>query len=439
MSGSRFRIRLAVAVAILAGGLTAARAAHQDWRGPALAAFDDVWETINETFYDRSFGGVDWAATRRELRPRAEAATSADGVRAVIREMLARLGRSHFGLMSSAASNETLPGPALPAIEVRIVDERVAITGVTPGSAAAQAGVRAGQFLIAIDGEPTAALRSTDPGRDRRGRDFDQWRATFRALHGSEGSDAMLRVRDADGTEHTLAVKRAAGAGERVQLGNLPPLQVVVDVRAVRTPGGRDAGYLGFNIWMTAIGAPIAAGVDRFRQSAGLVFDLRGNPGGLALMINGLAGHVLEEEVELGTMQTRHVPDPLTFKANPRFVTDDGRRVTPFAGPVAILVDELTASTSETFAGALQSIGRARVFGRQTLGQVLPALTKKLPNNDILMYAMGDFVTPTGRRLEGVGVVPDEVVPLSVAALAKGQDEALEAALRWIDGEHRRR
>jgi C-terminal processing protease CtpA/Prc len=49
------------------------------------------------------------------------------------------------------------------------------------------------------------------------------------------------------------------------------------------------------------------------------------------------------------------------------------------------------------------------------------------------MYAVSDFVTSTGRRLEGEGVVPDEVQPLSIEALAAGRDLALEAALRWID------
>jgi carboxyl-terminal processing protease len=175
----------------------------------------------------------------------------------------------------------------------------------------------------------------------------------------------------------------------------------------------------------------VAAAVDQFRNADALVFDLRGNPGGLALMVNGIAGHVIEEPLALGTMQTRE--NKLQFKVNPRLVTNDGRRVAPFAGPVAILVDEQTASASETFAGALQSLGRARIFGRPTMGQVLPALTRRLPNDDILMYAMGDFVTSTGRRLEGVGVIPDEPVPLTLDGLAAGRDEALEAVLRWVD------
>ena len=98
----------------------------------------------------------------------------------------------------------------------------------------------------------------------------------------------------------------------------------------------------------------------------------------------------------------------LEFRANPRRSTTDGRSVEPFRGPLAILVDELTASASECFAGGLQDLGRARIFGTQTMGQALPAATRPLSNGDVLMYAIGDFVTSKGRPLEGQGVVPDE-------------------------------
>jgi len=192
-------------------------------------------------------------------------------------------------------------------------------------------------------------------------------------------------------------------------------------------------GFIGFNVWMTAIDAPIADAVDRFRQADGLVIDLRGNPGGLTTMLSGLAGHfIADPDVVLGRMRTREAT--LEFRVNPRNATPDGRRVRPYAGPVAVLVDELTGSASECFAGALQDLGRARIFGRQTRGEALPALTRRLANGDVLVYAVGDFVTPTGRTLEGEGVIPDEVVPLSGAALAAGRDESLEAALRWLEG-----
>ena len=67
------------------------------------------------------------------------------------------------------------------------------------------------------------------------------------------------------------------------------------------------------------------------------------------------------------------------------------------------------------------------------MGQALPAATRQLSNGDVLVHVVGDFVTSTGRRLEGVGVIPDEPVPLTVASLASGRDAPVEAALRWID------
>jgi carboxyl-terminal processing protease len=238
--------------------------------------------------------------------------------------------------------------------------------------------------------------------------------------------------------EHEVRVVRALEAGQVVQFGNLAPLRVEVDTRAVPTPRGRRVGVIEFNYWMPAIKNAVDDAVDRFRDHDGLVFDLRGNPGGLAGMMSGVAGHLLTTDAVLGRMRTRQMwESPLMYRANPRLVTDDGRRVTPFAGPVAILVDELTGSTSECFAGGLQSLGRARIFGRASAGQALPASTKRLTNGDVLMYAIGDFVTSTGHALEGEGVVPDEAQPLDPAALAAGHDLPLEAALRWIDKEKR--
>jgi carboxyl-terminal processing protease len=419
----------------------AASAQAPDWRAAALASFDEVWRTINDTFPDPAFGGVDWAAVRTELRPRAQASGSADAARDVIRDMLARLHRSHFVLLSaSAASNEGLPGEATVPIEIRVAPAGVVVTRVTAGSTAEQAGVRPGALVAAIDGQPVSAWIASAQGADERARNLDVWRKAYRALHGVFGSAAVLDLRAPDGAARTVRVARAAEAGEVVQFGNLPALHVAVNVREARTPARGRAGVIAFGFWMTSINGAVDAAVDRFRQSDGLIFDLRGNPGGLALMMTGVAGHVLSTAAVLGRMQTRETADhPLTFAANPRLATADGRRVTPFAGPVAILVDELTASTSECFAGGLQSLGRARIFGRRSAGQALPASTKQLPNGDALMYAIGDFVTSTGRRLEGVGVVPDEALELDRAALAAGRDTPLEAALRWIDAERRKR
>jgi carboxyl-terminal processing protease len=148
-------------------------------------------------------------------------------------------------------------------------------------------------------------------------------------------------------------------------------------------------------------------------------------------MIMGISGHFFDTPVSLGTMKTRE--RPLSFFANPRVSRPDGTRVEPFTGKVAILVDGLTGSASECFAGGMQALKRARVFGETTMGQALPASFTRLPNGDTLLHAIADFVTADGTRLEGRGVVPDEEVKLTAASLADGRDPVLAAALAWID------
>jgi carboxyl-terminal processing protease len=256
------------------------------------------------------------------------------------------------------------------------------------------------------------------------------WRRVMRALSGPDGSSVALQFGHSDG-QNVARVTREREAGEVVTLGNLPPLHVHIDHRLIDTPAKKHVGVIAFSIWFAQIDAPVAQAVDAYRHADGLVIDLRGNPGGLAIMMRNIAGQLVATPELLGTMHTRE--NTLTFKANPRLSTDDGRSVLPFAGPVALLVDDLTGSTSECFAAALQDLGRVRVFGRPTMGEALPARTKTLPDGDVLLYALGDFVTSKNRRVEGDGVIPDERIALTSEALRNGRDPDLAAALAWMD------
>ena len=195
-------------------------------------------------------------------------------------------------------------------------------------------------------------------------------------------------------------------------------------------PGGACAGLIRFNGWLAPLMRQLDAAVDADRDCAGTILDLRGNTGGMGAMIGGVAGHFLDRRDTLGLMRTRQ--NTLAFVANPRRVTADARAVRPLTGPLAVLVDEGSASASEVFAGGMQALHRARVFGRTSMGAVLGAAFDRLPNGDVLYHAFGGFTTPDGGRLEGRGVVPDDSVTATRAELLAGRDPVLEAALRWI-------
>lgn len=400
------------------------------WKDAAVVSFDEAWTTIRDSYYDPTFGGLDWEAVRASLRPRVLAAPDAETARAVLRDMLATLKQSHFALLSAVptAENPAPSGAAVVPIDVRLIEGDVVIWKVREGSDAARAGLKPGQVLLEVDGELSADWVRPQTGVDPRVTAWDAWRRVQRALHGV--TNARVRVRDGD-REKVVLVRRVLPEGERVVFGDLPVSYVHVADREARTASGQAVGVVAFNVWMASAGPAIEAAIDRHRASRGLVIDLRGNPGGMAAMISGVAGHLMSDRQLLGRMKTRD--SDLKFEANPRIVMPDGRRVTPFSGPVAVLVDELTASASECFAGGLQSLGRVRVFGRTSAGQALPASTKRLPSGDLLMYVVGNFVTGTGQRLEGSGVIPEETVVLTPADLLAGRDPDMDAALRWLD------
>jgi carboxyl-terminal processing protease len=429
---SRFTRRHRAAIAALCVTLTVPVVGQVP---DGVETFDAAWRTVRDSHFDKTLNGVNWDAVSAELRPKAVAARTVGELRAVIRDMLGRLGQSHFALLpASADSASELPRDTsgTPGFEVRLVNQDLLVTQVEPDGGGAAAGVHTGWKLRSIDGAAMSVLLASLPDTlEPRLMQVEAWRLTQMRLRGPSGSRAALTFEDGSGATVQKAVERRPEPGEPVTVGNLPTMYVRVRSHRAETPVGRPAGVIAFNVWMTAVDRPFQRAVDEFRDSDGIVIDLRGNPGGLAAMLMGISGHFIDERKPLGVMKTRD--NELRFPVNPRRVSATGERVQPFAGPVAILVDGLSGSASECFAGGMQSLGRVRVFGQRSMGQALPALFTRLPNGDVLIHAYGDFVTADGTRLEGRGVVPDEPIALDRKDLLAGRDRTLEAALAWFD------
>jgi carboxyl-terminal processing protease len=422
----------------------------------ARATFDSAWSRIANTHYDPAMGGIDWDGVRTTLRPRAEASQSNAELRQVLREMLGTLGLSHFAVFPAESGTDEAgggsgdggsgdggSGGAGPGLELRWIDESLLVLRVREGSAAALAGIQPGWEVLQIGGwspldlvaelsaEPEAGDQTLGSTPDA----FLSYVLTSTAsnqLSGATGTHVEVLLRGGDETEQALSLRRNSPPGTPVRFGNLPPIPVDFSARALPLPDGGEVGWIRFSAWFPIVAADFAEAVDRFRGSRGMIVDLRGNPGGVGGMIMGVAGHFYENAVDLGEMTLRDAT--LRFPVNPQRVTADGRSVEPFAGPVAILVDPMSASTSELFAAGLQATGRARIFGETTAGQALPAVVIPLPNGDRLMHVIADYTAPGGIRLEGRGVIPDVLAPPSRAALLEGEDTALTQALIWIAG-----
>jgi carboxyl-terminal processing protease len=386
--------------------------------------------------------GVDWNAVRDSLRPRAQMSGSIVELRQVLTAMLSQLGESHFAVIpreaitafpSDPSATGRVPGDL--GIELRLVGRpaQLLVSKIDSGSPAHTSGIQTGWQLAAIDtldvARSLAASMQAAEGRARQlalGRLVMQMQA---AMRGAADSAATLVLLDHQGQSRRIPLKRRVSPGEAVRYGSLPLTMALVQFVKHDTPSGC-VGTIRFNSWMPAVAAQIDAAVDTLRGCAGMVIDLRGNTGGVLNMVVGIAGHFLSSPDTLALLKARASQQYLV--ANPRFSNASGERVQPFSGPLAILVDELTGSTSETFTAALQSLGRARVFGDTTAGQALPSTTTTLPSGDVFLMAVADILGPRGARIEGYGVVPDVVIPITRTGLAAATDFVLDAALKWV-------
>ena len=154
----------------------------------------------------------------------------------------------------------------------------------------------------------------------------------------------------------------------------------------------------------------------------GLIFDLRGNPGGALESAIDVASVFLDDAVILQQVdrdgkitETRSQGESVGISA-----------------PIALLVDAVSASASEVIAGALQDHGLATIIGETTFGKGTVQTIQELGDGGALRLTVRRFRTPKGREIEGVGIAPDIVVAWD-AQTDEPPDLQLEAAIQYLD------
>ncbi len=407
-----------------------------------LASYDEMFSRIKESYHNPArlragTDGIDWDGRQVKLRPRVESAPNMEDVRATMEEALATLDESHFAIIpgdlfhqmrdrtetNGSTSSDQFAEPGSVGIHPRIVDGVPIVAIIDTMSPAHRAGVQTGWVIEAVNDEEieTASaqmFKSLGSGPMSKVR-VNEWIES--RLIQPVGESVRISFRSLQGTTKTLRLKSQSQPGMWASFGNLPAMNLRYSSR--RLPGS--IGYFSLSVFLNPpkVMPAYSQFVRENTNANGIVIDLRGNPGGLGAMATGMCGFLIGEDgKKLGTMVRRD--GNLQFVVNPRYPQ--------FAGPVAVLVDEMSMSTSEIFAGGLQDLGRARVFGQPTPGAALPSTIMRLPNGDGLQYALADYVSASGRRLEGKGIQPDVIVPLRRESLEAGQDEVLDAACNWI-------
>lgn len=418
----------APALLLIAGFCFAATSLSPEQRRRNVDSFEYVWKTIRDKHWDAKLGGIDWQAIHDELRPRIESAETPEEARQIVTSMLDRLHQTHFGVIPADAyetigdaGDATSEGQT--GLDLRILDGHAVVSGVTPESAARQAGVQTGWEVMKIGSSKVAELisRFADAGAHSRFIELMTVRALGSRLDGPVNSDVTVEFSDRNGRAISKRLTRRVASGEVARFGFLPPR--VVNFESRKLPG--DIEYVRFNIFLKPdlVVTRFGEAMHDCGRCPGVIIDLRGNPGGLGAMAMGIAGFLISRpDQKLGTMYMRSLP--LRFVIFPRAEV--------YEGPVAILVNSFTASTAEIFAEGMQDLKRARIFGERTAGAALPSQIERLPNGDGFQYAMANYISEGGRQLEGNGVIPDVEVRLDRAALLDGHDPVLEAALAWL-------
>lgn len=418
-------------------------------------AFQIVWQTVNDLFYDPKFGGVDWAEVRERYQPQVAKAGSDREFHLLLQQMLNELHQSHFMVVPREAipklrvakkrpgremedADDAITADLEPeepldslsykltdrlltgiGIDVRVLGGSAVVTRVESGSSAARAGLRPGFVIKKVD---SRSLDSIISEIERH----PQWGAIIRPelpvflvagfINGEENSPVRLGYLDARNRLRTIRINRERLKGEMSPaIGNLPTMYVEFETK--RLAGG--VGYIRFSAFVPSLMEKLCGAFRSMEDAPGIILDLRGNQGGLLGMVGGLTGLLETEPTLMGTMQMRSGRIPLFgFPQS-----------APYSGPLVILVDGSTQSAGEMFASGLQESGRATLIGVRSAGNTLPSEIKKLPTGAIFQYGFANYETQSGFRLEGQGVSPNITVELSRKSLLRGGDPQLSVAL----------
>lgn len=269
---------------------------------------------------------------------------------------------------------------------------RSRVDWVVPGGPAWQAGVKKGDFLVAVGKEtgPMVDLNSIGDSNINK------------SLKGAVGSKARLKVRSADGQEEVLDIVREEVEVERTGAFVL-----------TGHPNEKPVGYLRlprFYFSENSSSDDVLSCLQAFNEQSleHMILDLRGNIGGSSVEAIRIIGFFIEEGPAMlyryasdGEKHERYDEDPQIW----------------FNGSLVILVNEYSASGSELVAGSLQDYQRALIVGTPTYGK--GSMQRFIPLSDdssdidlgALKLTVGQFFTQTGRSPQGLGIQPDIVIP----------------------------
>jgi carboxyl-terminal processing protease len=378
---------------------------------PQTRVFDEVWQTVNDNFFDPKFNGVNWVAMREMYKLRATKANSLEDFTSVINQMLAELRTSHLryytfnepayyqllGIFQPRDEKilkrlkKVFPQGKFEYTDIGIFTKQISgrnfIRAILDDSPAAKSGLKVGDELLSVNAKPYQAIQS------------------FAGKAGQQVKILVQSSRDKN-TQKEITVTPKLYDTTKMFLDAQKASTNVISRQ------NKKIGYV--HIWSNAAD-PIQENLindlifGRLKDADGLILDLRdGWGGGTATYLNVFTG----EGPSITNIPRER--SPVVYHSH-------------WKKPVVMLVNEGSRSSKEIIAYAFERYKIGTVIGSKTLGAVVAGRPFAMQDGNLLYVAVADVLVDNN-RLEGKGVTPDITIPF-VLEYAQGADPQKEKAI----------
>ena len=267
----------------------------------------------------------------------------------------------------------------------------ITVSNVYEDSPADKAGMKQGDVIYEVDG---------------------------RSVSGQDLETVVSWIKGEQGTDVTLCVLRN---GEEVELTATRDIIEVQTVSSEMKDG--QIGYIAVSEFDSVTYDQFETALDDLESQGmqGLVIDLRGNPGGNLTTVTDMLKLLLPEGTIVSTKDKY---------GNTEEITCDGKH--EFTKPLAVLVNQYSASASEIFSGAIQDYGTGTIVGMTTYGKGVVQQLMDLGDGTCLKVTIAEYYTPSGRSINGTGVEPDVEVEYEYDENNPEADNQLDKALEVV-------
>jgi C-terminal processing protease CtpA/Prc len=421
---STFVRALVATAAILTAGLfslAAAQSISQYDRDAGREMLKMIRLDIQKHYYDPNFHGINIEERFRKADERIKKANTNGEIFGIIAQALLDFNDSHLFF---------LPPPRVSKVEygwqMQAIGDKCYVVAVKPGSDAEAKGLKPGDLIVSIDG--------FQPTRDVL------WKMQYYYYTLRPRPGVRLVVQSPEGAPRQLDVLAKIREGKKqIDLTNMagveiPWLQVEAENEA-RLNRNRFYEKDDVIIWkMPGFSVydedELDRIMDRVKKHKALILDLRGNGGGLVLMLKRLLGYMFEQDIKVADVKYRK-------EVKPETATSKGASM--FKGKVVVLIDSQSGSASEVFSRVIQLQQRGTVIGDRSAGAVMQSRQHghEAGMETVTFYGVSvtnaDVIMTDGKSLEHTGVIPDELLLPSGADLAAKRDPVLARAAELVN------